>query len=63
MKRRKTSTKQSSQGGAQTALYGWIGERRVRILEVSNGWALVQPWNESGAWELARADLIRFEQK
>ena len=37
---------------------GWIGERTVRVLEVTDDWALVQPWDEPRTWELVRADLV-----
>lgn len=40
---------------------GWIGERTVRVLEVTDGWALVQPWDEPRTWELVRADLVVVE--
>jgi hypothetical protein len=41
---------------------GWIGDRTVRILEVADEWALVQPWDEPRTWELVRADLVVVER-
>ena len=41
---------------------GWVGERTVRILEVADEWALVQPWDEPRTWELVRADLVVVER-
>jgi hypothetical protein len=40
---------------------GWVGKRTVRILEVADEWALVQPWDEPRTWELVRADLVVVE--
>jgi hypothetical protein len=40
---------------------GWIGKRTVRVLEVTDDWALVQPWDEPRTWELVRADLVVVE--
>jgi hypothetical protein len=41
---------------------GWIGDRTVRILEVADEWALVQPWDEPRTWELVRVDLVVVER-
>jgi hypothetical protein len=40
---------------------GRIGDRTVRVLEVADEWALVQPWDEPRTWELVRADLVVVE--
>lgn len=41
---------------------GWIGQRCVRILELVEGWAVVQPWDQPRTWQLVQADLVVMER-
>jgi hypothetical protein len=48
-----------SEQSSTAEVRGWIGERCVRVLEVADEWALVQPWDQPRQWALVRADLVR----
>jgi hypothetical protein len=50
-----------SEASSTAEVRGWVGERTVRILEVADGWALVQPWDEPRTWQLVREDLVVAE--
>ena len=52
----------SPEASSTADVRGWVGERTVRILEVADGWALVQPWDEPRTWELVREDLVVAER-
>jgi hypothetical protein len=51
-----------SEASSTAEVRGWVGERTVRILEVTDGWALVQPWDEPRTWQLVREDLVVSER-
>lgn len=49
------------QESSTSEVCGRIVDRTVRVLEVADEWALVQPWDEPRTWELVRADLVVVE--